>query len=135
VAEIVEVYGREFEIGKPKTKHYLNLLRFLKLLIQEGYAEKLEELTDMEDVTGFEFFFELVGAIEEEHLAHLSAVLLQGDIDETVAFLDKNGGVELGWLTEAFAINCELADLGRVVENFRRAFAAIRGWRTGTAKD
>jgi len=31
-------------------------------------------------------------------------------------------------LAEAFAVNCELADLGQVIDQFRRAFKAIRSW-------
>lgn len=129
MAETVEVYGREFEIGKPKTHHYLNLLRFLKRLVEEGYSEKLEELSNAENMGGVEFLFELVEVLHEDHLTHFAAVLLQGDVEETVEFIEEAGGVELGWLMESFAINCELADLGQVVASFRRASKAIRGWR------
>lgn len=128
MAEAIDVYGREFEVGKPKTRHYLNLLRFVKELVREGYADKLEELSEAEDMGGIEFLFEIIDVIDEEQLTHFAAVLLQDDVDETIAWIEENGGVELGWLVEAFAINCELADLGQVVESFRRAQAAIRGW-------
>ena len=129
MAEIVEVYGREFEVGKPRVHDYLNLLQFVKRVVRDGYADQLSDLSNSADeVGGIEFFLELAGAVEEEHLTHLAAVLLQGDIDETIAFIEDNGGVELGWMMEAFAINCELADLEQVVESFRRAQEAIKSW-------
>lgn len=135
MAETLTVYGREFTIGKPRVTHYISLLKFFKRLISEGYTDRLEELSAADDIGGFDFFFGLVEAIEEDHLTHLAAVLLQDDVDETIEFIEENGGVELGWLMESFAINAELADLGQVVESFRRAQKAIRGWRrAGAAK-
>jgi len=128
MAEAIQVYDREFELDKPKTKHYLNLLRFVKRLIKDGYGDKLEEIAQAEDMGGIEVLFEIVDTVEEEHLTHFAAVLLQDDVEETIAYVEENGGVELGWLAEAFAVNCELADLGQVIDQFRRAFKAIRSW-------
>jgi len=131
MAETIQVYDREFELDKPKTKHYLSLLRFVKRLIKDGYGDKLEEIAQAEDMGGIEVLFEIVDTVEEKHLTHFAAVLLQDDVEETIAFVEKNGGVELGWLAEAFAVNCELADLGQVIDQFRRAFKAIRSWSEG----
>lgn len=134
MAETVEVYGREFEIGKPKAHHYLNLLRFLKEfpflkeLIQSVDEGMLDEDTELEE-RGMEFFFQIIDALDESHLTHFAAVLLQGEIDETVALIQENGGVELGWLMESFAINCELVDIAQVMKSFRRASAALQRWR------
>jgi hypothetical protein len=130
MTEIVEVYGREFEIAKPKPTHYLNLLHFVGDLAREGYADQVVELSKSEDMGGIEWLFRVVETINEEQLAKFAAVLLQDDVEGTVEFIEENGGVELGWLMEAFAVNCELADLGQVVESFRRARQAIRSWRT-----
>lgn len=128
MAETIQVYDQDFEVGKPKTRDYLNLLRFVKRLIKDGYGDKLEEIAQSEDMGGIEVLFEIVDAVEEEHLTHFAAVLLHDDVEDTIAFIEENGGVELGWLAEAFAVNCELADLGQVIEQFRRAFKAIRSW-------
>jgi hypothetical protein len=128
MAEIVEVYGREFELAKPKPSHYLALLHFVGNLVREGYADKVVELSE-EDMGGIEWLFRVVETINEEQLTKFAAVLLQDDVEDTAAFIEENGGVELGWLMEAFAVNCELADLGQVVESFRRARQAIRSWR------
>lgn len=139
MAETIEVYGREFEVGKPKARHYISLLRLVKDLIKEGYGDAIAELTarartkeGISDTQAIFLVLDLVDELEEQHLTRFAAILLQDDVDDTVAFIEENGGVEIGALMEAFAVNCEQADIGEVVAFFRRAQEAIGGWRDGS---
>lgn len=133
MSNIVTVGDREFTIGRPRPRHYLHLLRFLKDLFKSGYGEIIGLVSDDEegeDIAPLEAFFALVDQISEADLNRLGAILLQfDDVDEGLAFIEAQGGVDLVWLTEAFAINCEVADIGLVVKNFRRAQKAWGKWR------
>lgn len=135
MSEIVQVYGREFKVGKPRVQHYLSALRLVKDLIKEGYEDQLAflmgEAQEREiNKTEFVFFLlDLLDGLDEEYLNRFTAILLQGDIGETVDYLEENGGVEPSVFMEAFAINCEEADIVEVVKFFRRALEAIQGWR------
>ncbi|TSA39715.1 hypothetical protein D4Q85_00745 [bacterium] len=133
MSNIVTVGDREFTIGRPRPRHYLYLLRFLKDLFKSGYGEMIGLMPDGEegeDIAPLEAFFALVDKISETDLNRFGAILLQfDDIDEGLAFIDAQNGVDLVWLTEAFAINCEVADIGLVVSNFRRAQNAWGKWK------
>jgi len=141
VAEIVDVYGREFRVGKPRIQHYLSTLRLIKDLIKGGYEDELAFLmgeAQGRDVSATEFVFfllDLLDGLDEAYLTRLTAILLQGDIDKTIAFIEENGGVEPSVFMEAFAINCEQADIVEVTKFFRRALKAIRGWSAGEGTD
>ena len=52
---------------------------------------------------------------------------------EGVEFVESVGGLDPVWAMDAFAILCEKADIGRVMDSFRRAQKAIRSWSAGRA--
>ena len=148
--ETIQVGTKERTLGKPQVKHYLNATQTLLDIIKrsddllsalaEG-GEKAQDVKEGENVdtqTGIDMlraFIDFLAELEEEDIVRVGAVLLQfKDVDEGVAFIEEAGGVELGWLTEAFAINAETADIGRVVENFRRAAAAVQRQRSAVVK-
>lgn len=141
--ETIKVGTEEITLGKPRVKHYLNaskvMLEILKrsdeLLeaISLGARAEVGEDGNVNPETGLDVikeFIDFLAELTEDDIARVAAVLLQfEDIDEGVQFIEQAGGVELGWLTEAFAINAETADIGRVVENFRRAVRAVQAQR------
>lgn len=140
MTETVSVYGREFTIRKPRIQHYMSMLRLIKDLIKEGYQEdlmnlisKAQESDESEDggVSNSDmalFGLELVAGLDDAYITRLTAILLQGDLDETIALLNENGGVAPSVFMEAVAINAEQADIAEVVKFFRRTVAAVEAW-------
>ena len=149
MAETIQVGTEQRTLGKPQVKHYLNATRLLLDILKrndtllEAIARGSESAKDLEDgqsvdartsVDMLKAFIDFLAELQEEDICRVGAVLLQfKDIDEGVVFIEKAGGVELGWLTEAFAINAETADIGRVVENFRRTVQAVQAQRRALA--
>lgn len=128
----IQVGTVEITLKRPTARHYLNLIHFVKELMQAGYGDLLEQLAeDQKDksVTWMELLFSFVDPLDDGTVERLAALLLQfDDLDEGVAVIREQGGVDVLWLSEALAINAELADIGRVIANFRRTITAVQGW-------
>lgn len=142
--ETITIGEREFELGRPKTKHYRNLLMLMVGLLRENTdiatritTMKEEEFDNAlaENLAYFDVFLDVLETLSEQRLLELGAILLQfDDVQEGAKWIEGQGGLDPIWAFEAFAINCELADLGRIRDSFRRALRAIQSWREAGAE-
>lgn len=120
---------REFKIGRPKTRIYVNLLKFVSGLMVAGYERAVQKMAavlaaggEMDDTM---LVFYAIDQLEVRHIEELAALLLHfDDIQEGVEFVER-AGFDLAWFTEALAANAENIDLESVVKNLRRTGAAF----------
>jgi hypothetical protein len=135
-SNVITLGEREFKLGKPTTQHWLNVLRFAKYLIENGYGDALNRIAGMEKGQEILILFTVIEPLKVNDLNMLGALLLQfDDLDEGAAFVAESGGAELDWLLEAFAINVEQAGWSEIVKSFRRVTAALQSTSTGTGAE
>jgi hypothetical protein len=120
---------REFTIGKPGSRVYVNLLKFVSRLMTRGYEEAVRKMASIVAAGGtVDDTMLLMYAIDQlqvDDLERLAGLLLHfEDLEQGREFVAQ-AGFDLVWVTEAAAANAEEVDIEQIAKNLQRAAQAL----------
>jgi hypothetical protein len=122
---------REFAIGRPATRVYVDLVKFVSRLLTSGYEQAVRKMSSViaagGEVNDTMLVVYAIDQLAAEDIERLAALLLHfSDEDEGLRFV-KEAGFDLAWFTDALAANLEQVDVSTIVKNLRRAASAVQG--------
>jgi hypothetical protein len=121
---------REFDIGKPGVKVYIEFIKFISRLITMGYERAVMKMAGViaagGEVSDVMLAFYAVDQLAVDDIERLSALLLHFEDEKAGVEFVAMAGFDLVWFTDALAANLEQVNVGAIVKNLRRAADAVR---------